>query len=41
MIDQKLNTWLLEVNLSPACAERTYWLIDMLDRASEGLFDII
>lgn len=23
MLDQNLNAWLLEVNLSPACAERT------------------
>jgi len=39
MLDQKLNPWLLEVNLSPACAERTSWLVDMLDRMADGLFD--
>lgn len=39
MLDQKLNPWLLEVNLSPACAERTDWLVQMLDRMTDGLFD--
>lgn len=39
MLDRKLNPWLLEVNLSPACAERTDWLVDMLDRMASGLFD--
>ena len=38
MLDQKLNPWLLEVNLSPACAERTDWLVSMLDRMANGLF---
>ena len=41
MLDRKLNPWLLEVNLSPACAERTEWLVDMLDRMTDGLFDMI
>ena len=41
MLDKNLNAWLLEVNLSPACAERTWWLVSMLDRVSDGLFDII
>ena len=39
MLDQKLNPWLLEVNLSPACAERTEWLVNMLDRMASGLLD--
>ena len=26
-----LNPWLIEVNLSPACAERTPWLTQMLN----------
>ena len=39
MLDRKLNPWLLEVNLSPACAERTDWLVSMLDRMADGLFD--
>ena len=38
MLDKKLRPWLLEVNLSPACAERTDWLVSMLDRMANGLF---
>lgn len=38
MLDRKLKPWLLEVNLSPACAERTDWLVSMLDRMASGLF---
>eukprot|EP00826_Nyctotherus_ovalis_P042405 TRINITY_DN4358_c0_g1_i15.p1 TRINITY_DN4358_c0_g1~~TRINITY_DN4358_c0_g1_i15.p1 ORF type:complete len:324 (-),score=67.05 TRINITY_DN4358_c0_g1_i15:256-1227(-) len=30
VLDYKLNPWLIEVNLSPACSERTDWLVDML-----------
>lgn len=41
MLDQKLNPWLLEVNLSPACAERTQFLIDMLDRMASGLLTLL
>jgi len=41
MLDRKLNPWLLEVNLSPACAERTEWLISMLDRMASGLFTLL
>lgn len=41
MLDSKLKPWLLEVNLSPACAERTEWLIKMLDKSSNGLFNIL
>jgi hypothetical protein len=29
------------VNLSPACSERTGFLIEMLDRMAEGLLDHI
>lgn len=38
MLDRQLNPWLLEVNLSPACAERTEWLVQMLDKMADGLF---
>jgi hypothetical protein len=31
MLDQNLNPWLIEINLSPACSERTPWLTKMLD----------
>jgi hypothetical protein len=29
------------VNLSPACAERTDWLTEMLDNFTDGLLDIL
>ena len=41
MLDKHYNPWLLEVNLSPACAERTDFLISMLDRMADGLFDLL
>ncbi len=41
ILDYKLNPWLIEVNLSPACAERTEWLTEMLDNFTDGLLDIL
>ena len=41
ILDYRLTPWLIEVNLSPACAERTEWLTDMLDSMTEGLLDTI
>lgn len=41
MLDEKANPQLLEVNLSPACSERTPWLADMLDRMSDELFGLL
>jgi len=41
LLDKKGKPWLLEVNLSPACAERAAWLTDMLNNMTEGLFGII
>ena len=41
ILDYKLNPWLIEVNLSPACAERTEWLTEMLDNMTDGLLDQI
>jgi hypothetical protein len=41
VLDKKLNCWLLEVNMSPACAERTTWLSEMLDDMADGLLTII
>ena len=31
ILDNDLNPWVIEVNLSPACNERTEWLTKMLD----------
>jgi hypothetical protein len=41
ILDYKLDPWLIEVNLSPACAERTEWLTEMLDNFTDGLLDIL
>ena len=41
VIDKKLNCWLIEANMSPACAERTPWLTEMLDDMSDGLLSIL
>jgi hypothetical protein len=41
MLDNTGDPWLLEVNLSPGCVERTTWLTEMLDRKADGLFDLI
>ncbi|CDW71356.1 tubulin-tyrosine ligase family protein [Stylonychia lemnae] len=41
ILDYQLNPWLLEVNLSPACTERTDWLTVMLDDMTDGLFKIL
>ena len=41
ILDSYYKPWLLEVNLSPACAERVGWLVDMLDNMGEGLLRII
>lgn len=37
IIDESLNPWLIEVNLSPACNERTEWLTKMCDDMSLDL----
>jgi hypothetical protein len=40
-LDSELNPWLLEVNLSPACAERTQFLKDMVNGSAKSLFEIL
>ena len=41
MVDKNLQVWLLETNMSPACAERQEWLTDMLNDMSAGIVNII
>lgn len=40
-IDKDLHLWLVEVNMSPACAERQPWLSEMLDDMANGLISVI
>jgi glutathione synthase/RimK-type ligase-like ATP-grasp enzyme len=37
IVDEHLRPWVIEVNLSPACNERTDWLTKMLDDMSMDL----
>ena len=37
VLDSEFNPWVIEINLSPACAERTDWLTKMLDDSSLDL----
>ena len=41
VIDKDLNCWLIEVNMSPACAERTPWLTEILDDMAEGMLNVL
>ena len=37
VLDERLEPWVIEVNLSPACNERTEWLTKYLDDMSMDL----
>ena len=37
ILDEQLRPWVIEVNLSPACNERTEWLTKMVDDMSMDL----
>ena len=41
VVDKDLQLWLIEVNMSPACAERQPWLVEMLDDMAGGLVNMI
>lgn len=41
LLDHKYTPWLLEVNLSPACCQRTVWLSDMLLQMTLGLLQLV
>ena len=41
LIDEDSRPWLLEVNMSPACAERAPFLSKMLDDMAESLLKIV
>lgn len=36
-----MKLWLIEVNMSPACAERQPWLTEMLDDMADGVSALI
>ena len=40
-VDIDLKLWLIEINMSPACAERQPWLTTMLDDMANGVSGII
>jgi D-alanine-D-alanine ligase-like ATP-grasp enzyme len=37
VLDMDLKPWVIEINLSPACAERADWLTKLLDDSSLDL----
>ena len=41
VVDADLKLWLIEVNMSPACAERQPWLVDMLNDMATGVVRMI
>ena len=41
VLDNKLNPWVIEINLSPACEERVDYLTKMLDDSALDLLNYI
>lgn len=41
ILDEHLTPWVIEVNLSPACNERTDWLTKMLDDMSMDILNYL
>jgi tubulin monoglycylase TTLL3/8 len=41
VLDKDLNPWMIEANMSPACAERKDWLVEMLDDMGNGVVNLI
>lgn len=41
VLDQKLDPWVIEINLSPACSERADWLTKMLDDSAYDLLSYL
>ena len=37
----QMEPWLLEVNLSPACEERTDWMSDYVQQMAEGMLRLV
>lgn len=41
MLDQELEPWIIEINLSPACSERADFLTQMLDDHSLDMLNYL
>ena len=41
VVDKDLKLWMIEVNMSPACAERQIWLSETLDDMASGVINMI
>ena len=41
VLDNDMNPWIIEINLSPACSERADWLTKMLDDSALDLLNYI
>ena len=41
LLDQECQPWLLQVNMSPACEERTAWLKEYLTAMGQGMLKIV